>query len=122
MNRPLRPAVTAWAIVAVVGVATGVSGCSQVAALAPVGGNTITEIRYAANDVLVGAGIEILTAPVCVSTAGGVACTGQTASGEPITVTTTDAALTTIDVTVGSTTVYSGSVSAVLDAAARSTK
>ncbi|QWT22973.1 hypothetical protein KPL76_09290 [Subtercola sp. PAMC28395] len=122
MKHPFRPAVTVWAIVAVVAVAAGVSGCSQVAALAPVGGNTITEIRYAANDVLVSAGIDILTAPVCASTAGGVTCSGQTASGEPIAVTTTDAALTTIDVTVGSKTVYSGSVSDVLDAAARATK
>ena len=122
MNRSFRPAVTVWAIVAVAAVAAGVSGCSQVAALAPVGGNTITEIRYAANDVLVSAGIDILTAPVCATTTGGVACTGQTASGEPIAVTTTDAALTTIDVTVGSKTVYSGSVSDVLDAAARATK
>lgn len=45
------------------------AGCSQTAALAPVGGAELGNLRYAVNDVLFEQGIEILVAPVCSGTA-----------------------------------------------------
>lgn len=57
-----RRAVSA-AFLAVIGVL--LAGCSQIAAIAPVGGSHLAEVRYAAIDLLVDAEVEILTAPVC---------------------------------------------------------
>lgn len=42
-------------------------GCSQVAALAPVGGDGLAEVRYGAIDVLLAEGVDVLEAPVCVA-------------------------------------------------------
>jgi hypothetical protein len=104
-------------------VALAVSGCSQIDALAPVGGNTQAEVRFAAIDVLVGAGVEILVAPVCVGPSGGdLTCTGETVSGEPISVHSPGDSDDTLTVTVGSDVLYSGSITAVLDEAARETE
>ena len=60
--RRLRSAAVAGAFVAA---ALLVAGCSQVSALAPVGGDRVTEVRYAANDQLLKAGTDVMTAPVC---------------------------------------------------------
>ncbi|MFD1814333.1 hypothetical protein [Rhodococcus gannanensis] len=104
-------------------VAVAVSGCSQIDALAPVGGNAQAEVRFAAIDVLVGAGVEILVAPVCVGASGGdLTCTGETVSGEVISVHSPADSDDMLTVTVGSDVLYSGSVTAVLDAAARETE
>ncbi|CAN5146709.1 hypothetical protein BH09ACT6_BH09ACT6_24050 [soil metagenome] len=97
-------------------------GCSQVAAIAPVGGNHQAEVRYAAIDVLMGAGIDFLTAPVCeTSTDGAITCAGETTKGEHITALSPTTDQTRVTVTVGSDVLYTGSIMDVLDAAARST-
>lgn len=98
--------------------AVGLSGCSQIDALAPVGGDTLAEVRFAANDVLVAAGVEMRVAPVCTASATAVTCEGSTVDGTTILVKTTSAEQTTLEVNVGSETLYSGSLQEVLDDAA----
>ncbi len=98
--------------------AGALSGCSQIDALAPVGGDTLAEVRFAANDVLVASGVEVLTAPVCVASTTAITCEGATAEEAAILVKTTSADETSLEVTVGGTTLYSGSLQDVLDDAA----
>lgn len=96
------------------------AGCSQIAAIAPVGGNHLTEVRYAAIDVLLDADIEILTAPVCAQAPSGeVSCQGETTDGTDIAVLSPADDQTIVTVTVGDDELYSGSIMKVLDAAAR---
>ena len=96
-----------------------VTGCSQAAALAPVGGNHLTTVRFAANDVLVNKGIELMTAPVCTAPDDNVSCQGTTLQGEPIIVTSTAAAPLDIRVTVAGRVLYQGPIQDILDAEAR---
>lgn len=91
-------------------------GCSQVDALAPVGGDQLAIVRFAANDLLVEQKVEILSAPVCEATGDSVKCQGATVGGEAINVTSEGDSL---DVTVGSRTIYDGSLTDVIDANAR---
>ncbi len=100
--------------------AAALAGCSQISALAPVGGDHLATVRYAAIDVLLEAQVEILTAPVCESaTDGASTCTGETVDGEAITVNSTAADPTSLAVQVGTKVLYSGSIQDVLDDAAR---
>ena len=96
-----------------------VAGCSQVEALAPVGGNHLTEVRYAAIDILLAKNIDVLVAPVCEQDGEAVLCTGETADGETITVTSPADATDTVTVTVGDETIYSGKYWDILDDAVR---
>lgn len=95
------------------------AGCSQVEALAPVGGNHMTEIRYAAIDILLAKDIDVLVAPVCEQSGEAVSCTGETADGQEITVTSPADATDTVVVTVGDETVYDGKYWNILDDAVR---
>ncbi|GAB2911088.1 hypothetical protein GCM10027047_06680 [Rhodococcus aerolatus] len=95
------------------------AGCSQVAALAPVGGDRLAEVRFATNDVLVERAVALLTAPVCTADGEAVTCTGSTVDQQPVTATSSAADPGTLVVTVGPTTVFSGSLQDVLTAAAR---
>jgi hypothetical protein len=97
------------------------TGCSQVAALAPVGGDGITMVRFAANDILVQQKVDVLVAPACTQAGTDITCTGTTITGEPITVASTDTDNAELTVTVGGRTIYTGSVQDVLDAGARPT-
>lgn len=94
------------------------AGCSQVAALAPVGGNALSEVRFAANDVLVAQGVDILEAPVCSTAGAAITCQGTTTDGQAIVVASSSADDATITVTVGSATLYSGSLQQLLRDAA----
>jgi hypothetical protein len=95
------------------------AGCSQVAAIAPVGGERMATVRYAAIDVLVAAGAAVETAPVCTEDQSdqSVTCTGATVDGAAIGVTSTGADPTVLTVTVGSTTLYSGDIQSALEKA-----
>ena len=105
-------------VLAVVGVL--LAGCSQISAIAPVGGSHLAEVRYAAIDVLVDADVEILTAPVCAQAPSGeVSCQGKTTDGTKITVDSPADDKTVLTVTVGDSELYSGSIMKVLDEAAR---
>ncbi|MFN8149173.1 MAG: hypothetical protein U0R76_17125 [Candidatus Nanopelagicales bacterium] len=105
-------------VVALAAAALLLAGCSQVAALAPVGGDRVTGVRYAANDLLVSNGIDVMTAPVCVmATDKGVTCQGTTLDGQDIRVVSTAADQARMVLTVGTRTVYDGDIQAVLDKA-----
>jgi hypothetical protein len=52
-------------IAGAVGLVVTLCGCSQISALAPVGGDAIAEVRYGAIDVLLAEGVDVLEAPVC---------------------------------------------------------
>ncbi|OZC80266.1 hypothetical protein CH274_13645 [Rhodococcus sp. 06-418-5] len=91
------------------------AGCSQTAALAPVGGAELGDLRYAVNDVLFEKGIEILVAPVCSGTGADIECAGVTTDNEAITGSATSDDASTVEVKVGTEVLYSGSVQDVLD-------
>jgi hypothetical protein len=110
-----RPA--GWALAA--GAAALLAGCSQTAALAPVGGDRLTEVRFAANDVLLQNGVQILTAPVCTASGDAVSCAGSTMDSQPIAVSSAASDQGDLTVTVGGRVLYQGSLQGVLDAAAR---
>jgi hypothetical protein len=110
--------------VAIVGVggmlALLLAGCSQVAAIAPVGGDHLAEVRYAAIDVLLAEDVELLTAPDCAQAASGeVTCTGQTLDGAQISVVSPADDQTVLTVSVGDRELYSGSIMKLIDEAAR---
>jgi len=90
-------------------------GCSQLDALAPVGGAAIADMRYAANEVLLEKNIDILVAPVCSGEGLELRCTGETVNNETITAASTSEDESTFELMVGTETVYSGDVQAVLD-------
>lgn len=97
------------------------TGCSQIAALAPVGGNGLAEVRFAAIDVFQQKNVALLTAPVCAQADTGplVTCVGTSADGREITVTSSVASGAQLVVAVGGETIYSGALTEVLDEAAR---
>lgn len=97
-----------------------IAGCSQVAAIAPVGGDHLAEVRYAAIDVLLAEDVELLTAPDCAQAASGeVTCTGETLDGAQISVVSPADDQTVLTVTVGDRELYSGSIMKLIDEAAR---
>jgi PBP1b-binding outer membrane lipoprotein LpoB len=105
---------------AVAALALLLTGCSQVAALAPVGGNRPTEIRFAAIDVLVDQDVELGTAPTCtMADDRAVSCTGSTATGEEIAVTSSAADQASLEVTVAGTVIYSGPITDVIEKSIR---
>ena len=104
-------------VVAAVG-ALLLAGCSQVSALAPVGGDRVSGVRYAANDLLLDEGIDVMTAPVCVQAADkAVACEGKTLDGQPIRVVSAAEDQARMVLTVGDRTLYDGDIQAVLEEA-----
>tara|TARA_B100001146_G_scaffold223428_1_gene238076 strand:+ start:243 stop:593 length:351 start_codon:yes stop_codon:yes gene_type:complete len=111
-----RPLIAASVLAASV---LAMAGCSQVEALAPVGGNHMTEIRYAAIDILLAKNIDVLVAPVCEQSGEAVSCTGETAEGQTITVESPADATDTVTVTVGSETIFDGKYWDILDDAVR---
>jgi hypothetical protein len=107
----------ALSLAALGALALALAGCSQVAAIAPVGGGRVADVRYAANDLLVEAGIEIRTAPVCREADHVVTCAGTTLDGAPIAVESAAGDEDAMTLTVGGDTLYSGSIQDVLDRA-----
>jgi len=95
------------------------AGCSQVVAIAPVGGNHLTEVRFATIDVLQQKGVALEEVPTCTRASdGAISCAGTTADGAAVTAVSPAADPDGFTVTVGSDTVFTGSVSAVIDQAA----
>jgi hypothetical protein len=101
--------------------ALALGGCSQISALAPVGGDAIAEVRFGAIDVLLANDIDVLDAPTCSTLDASTAatCAGSTTTGEAITVTSSTAADAQLEVVVGGRSLYSGPLQAVIDEAAR---
>lgn len=97
----------------------GLAGCSQIAAIAPVGGNHLTEVRFATIDVLLQRGVVLEDVPTCTrGDDGTVACAGTTIEGEAVASTSPASDPDSFTVAVSSEVVFTGSVSAVIDAAA----
>lgn len=118
MRRAGSGAVTGTAVSAVsalVIVALALAGCSQIDALAPVGGAEIADLRYATNEVLLEQGVEILVAPVCEGAGGELHCAGETAGGEAITSTATSADASSFELRIGDRVLFAGPVQGVLD-------
>lgn len=116
MRRMVR-AVSVPAVVALLAgcTATGLAGCSQVAALAPVGGDRVSSVRYAVADLLVAADVDVLTAPVCSSAGDDVTCTGETADGARIEASAPAMDQDSLKVSIGDRVLYDGSLQKVLD-------
>ena len=119
MTRRLVPAVLVAALAA-----GALAGCaSQLDGLAPVGGDAMTGVRFAATDVLLEKKFGILEAPVCTETGDTVSCVGSLTDGAVISVQADIGTKPhTMTVTVGGDVVYDGEVQKVLDEAAQSTK
>lgn len=101
-------------------VVAALSGCSQVAAIAPVGGSHIAEVRFAALDVLVQQDVDVKTAPVCeIDDDRTVTCLGETLTGKTITVTSPGTDETILTVQVGTETLYDGHIMDVINSAVR---
>lgn len=95
------------------------AGCSQIAAIAPVGGNHLTEVRFATIDVLQQKDIALEEVPTCTRASdGAISCTGTTADGTAVTAASPATDPDSFTVTVGSDTLFTGSVAAVIDRAA----
>ena len=108
------------AAVGVVVVATALTGCaSQVAGLAPVGGDTGAMIRTAAIDVLLAQKLTIRDAPDCADIGDGYSCVGSLTDGSTIVVTAPGDEPVTMTVFVGDLVLYDGSIQQVLDDTAR---
>ncbi|NQX10591.1 hypothetical protein HQQ80_03005 [Microbacteriaceae bacterium VKM Ac-2855] len=99
----------------VVVIALMLTGCTQVAAIAPVGGDRVSNVRYATLDVLVAEGVELLAAPDCVESDRSVTCTGSTVDGTVITATSAATTEDHLEIVVGTSTLFSGSISAVIE-------
>jgi hypothetical protein len=112
---------TAAALAAIAVVA--LAGCSQIAAIAPVGGDRLAEVRFAAGDVLVHEGVELLVAPVCTEAADAtLTCEGTTIDGDTIEVAAPGDDLDTMTITVAGSTLYAGSIMDVLETAMEPTR
>lgn len=98
-------------------------GCaSQLSALAPVGGDALTGVKFAATDVLLERRFGILEAPVCTQTGTSVSCVGSLTDGAAIIVRADIGTKPhTMMVTVGGSVVYEGEVQKILDEAAYAT-
>lgn len=90
------------------------AGCSQVAALAPVGGDDVAMVRFATIDVLVAEGVPILDAPVCTLVRSAITCSGTTSDGQTISADSSSLDGASIVVQVGDRTLYSGSLDELL--------
>ena len=99
-------------------VLASLAGCSQVAALAPVGGDRMAEVRFAAIDVLLDQGVELREAPVCTTTGDAISCLGSTSDGRAVEASILGAG-EPLTVLVDGETLYLGPLMDVLDKAAR---
>jgi hypothetical protein len=99
------------------------TGCaSQLDGLAPVGGDALTGVKFAATDVLLEKKLGILEAPVCTETGDTVSCIGSLTDGAVINVQADIGTKPhTMTVTVGGNVVYDGEVQKILDEAAYAT-
>lgn len=95
------------------------AGCSQIDALAPVGGDSITSVRNAVYDVLSAEGVEILVAPQCVTEDIQFTCTGSTTDGATITAVAEKTTPYPLTITIGDATIFTGNATDVLEAALR---
>lgn len=95
-------------------------GCSQIAALAPVGGDAVAEVRYGAIDVLLREDIDVLEAPTCAAGArASVTCSGSTTDGRAIEVFSSTDDDAVLRISLDGHEIFSGPLADVIDEAAR---
>ena len=104
------------ALVALAAVAT-LSACSQMAALTPVGGDSITTVRNAVYDVLVEQNVDVLLAPQCTTATDGFTCAGTTMDGQDINAVAGATSPYPLTITVGGTEIFRGTAQDVLQVA-----
>lgn len=93
------------------------AGCSQINALAPVGGDKITSVRNAVYDVLMQQQVEVLVAPTCATVEAGFTCTGSTVSNGKIVAEASGTAPFTLVIKVDGVEIFEGTAQSVLDQA-----
>ncbi len=94
--------------------AFALAACSQIDALAPVGGAAITTVRNATYDVLVEKDVDILVAPQCTTVSSGFTCKGTTVDGDAIIEEAGPEAPYELTIAVGTEVIFEGSAQAVL--------
>lgn len=104
---------------ALVAAAPVFTGCTQVASLTPVAGDTIAEVSIATNDVLTHNDVEIKIVPVCTGTKPDFVCTGETLGGEKIESKTWGDYAENLSVVVAGKQIFTGKVEAVVTKAGR---
>ena len=114
--RRLRPAAARFGLLALTSAL--LAACSQVSALTPVGGDSVTSVRNAVYDVLVADGVDILVAPTCASSDAGFLCEGTTLDDQPILARAGATAPYSLTITIGGETVFEGTAQDVLQRAA----
>jgi hypothetical protein len=98
----------------------GLCGCAQIEALAPVGGDRATEIRFATIDVLLDADVHLLEAPTCIEAGDkAVHCTGTTVGDDEVSAVSTADDPAALIVTVGDEVLYRGTIDDVISKAIR---
>lgn len=112
----MRPILRVVAV-AVAGVV--LAGCSQIAALKPVSGDSESTVRNAVINVLVDQKVAILVAPVCVAAGSDFTCTGSTVDGKPIDGKATGTSPYDMTVSVDGKVIFTGNAEDVLDRAAQ---
>lgn len=96
-----------------------VSGCaSQLAALAPVGGDDLSMVRSASTTVLLANDLEILDAPQCEKLETEITCIGSLLDGSEVLVTAPLDPFGEMTVTVGGSVVFEGDLKKVIEQAA----
>lgn len=96
------------------------AGCSQVAAISPVGGSRLAEVRFATLDLLVQHAVDVRTAPICNADAKTITCVGDDAAGDAIAAESLASDTDRLTVKVGGATLYDGSLQSVLEGAMES--
>lgn len=106
-----------YALLTVPVLCLGLTSCSQIDALAPVGGAAITSVRNATYDVLVDEGVEILVAPQCNAVPTGFTCEGSTVDGLTILAEASADAPYELTISIDGKNVFQGTAQEVLEAA-----
>lgn len=101
----------------VAAVSVMLTACSQINALTPVGGDSVTSVRNAVYDVLVAEGIPILVAPTCEPSDSGYLCEGTTLDDQPIVARAAAATPYALTITVDDETIFEGTAEDVLQRA-----
>ncbi len=101
-----------------VAAAVTLAACSQINALTPVGGDSVTSVRNAVYDVLVADDVEILVAPTCATSDTGFLCEGMTLDDQPIVARAGAKAPYDLTIAIGGKTVFEGTAQDVLQRAA----
>lgn len=96
------------------GAVLALTACSQISALTPVGGDSITSVRVAVYDVLVEQGVDLLVAPTCSTSAGGFTCSGTTLDGGDIEARAGAKAPYDLVITIEGSTIFEGTANDVL--------